>query len=53
VEVSTVTETKMYQLRSLPLHVEWSLLHHLRRMSGFGDHSRVKARKSHVAMILQ
>jgi hypothetical protein len=45
-----VTEMKMDQLRSHPLHGEWSLPHHLRRMSGFGDHSRVKAR---VAMILQ
>jgi hypothetical protein len=45
-----VTEMKMDQLRSHPLHGEWSLPHHLRRMSGFGDHNRVKPR---VAMILQ
>jgi hypothetical protein len=50
VEVSMVTEMTMSQLRSHPLHGEWSLPHHLRRMFGFGDHNKVKP---HVLMILQ
>lgn len=50
VEVSMVTEMTMSQLRSHPLHGEWSLLHHPRRMFGFGDHNKVKP---HILMILQ
>jgi hypothetical protein len=46
-----VTEIMMAQLRSHPLHGEWSLPHHPRRMFGFGDHNRIKAH--HVLKILQ
>jgi hypothetical protein len=38
-----VTEMMKVQLRSLPLHGEWSLPHHLRRMLGHGEHSRIRA----------
>jgi hypothetical protein len=38
-----VTGMKMVQLRNPPLRGEWSLPHHLRRMFGCGDHSKIKA----------
>jgi hypothetical protein len=49
VGVNVVIEMKMVQLRSLPLHEKWSLLHHPRRMLGCAGHNRIKA---YVTVIL-
>jgi transposase len=43
VEVIVGTEMMMVQLRSLPLHEKWSLLHHPRRTFGCAGHNRIKA----------
>jgi hypothetical protein len=49
VEVKVVIEMMMLQLRSLPLHEKWSLLHHRKKMLGCAGHNRIKA---YVTMML-
>jgi len=42
VEVIMGTGMKMFQPRNPPLHGEWSLPHHLRRMLGCGAHNKIR-----------